>query len=89
MSNDNKKSKIDLERSLKPSGAYLDSLSDFADLLGTIKQAEDAAKELLDETKPIPGAVKPPPSSNKQPADTSAGGSAPHAEGLQNETNSD
>jgi len=42
--------KTDLERSLKPSGSYLDSLSDFADLLGTIKQAEDAAKELLSET---------------------------------------
>jgi len=42
--------KADLERSLKPSGSYLDSLSDFADLLGTIKQAEDAAKELLSET---------------------------------------
>ena len=42
--------KSEFERSLKPSGSYLDSLSDFADLLGTIRQAEDAAKELLDET---------------------------------------
>ena len=49
-----KETKTDFERSLKPAGAYIDSLSDFADLLGTIKQAEDAAKELIDETKPIP-----------------------------------
>jgi len=42
--------KTGLERNLKPSGSYLDSLSDFADLLGTIRQAENAAKELLDET---------------------------------------
>ena len=48
----NKKSKAELERSLKPAGSYLDSLTDFADLLGTIRQAEDAAKELLDETSP-------------------------------------
>jgi SpoVK/Ycf46/Vps4 family AAA+-type ATPase len=41
-----------LERSLKPAGAYLESLTDFADLLGTIRQAENAAKELLDETSP-------------------------------------
>ena len=51
---DNNPTKRDLERKLKPAGAYLDSLSDFADLLGTIKQAEDAAKELLDETAPAP-----------------------------------
>jgi len=42
--------KADLERSLKPAGAYLDSLSGFADLLGTIRQAEDAANELIKET---------------------------------------
>lgn len=41
---------------LKPSGSYLDSLSDFADLLGSIEQAENAAKELLRETK---GALAP------------------------------
>lgn len=35
---------------LKPSGSYLDSLSDFADLLGTIEKADNAAKELLNET---------------------------------------
>ena len=72
-----RKDKKKLERVLKPSGAYLDSLSDFADMLGKLgssatgapatgstkgiesksgeledimKQAEDAAKELLDET---------------------------------------
>ncbi|MCL2126428.1 MAG: AAA family ATPase [Oscillospiraceae bacterium] len=42
--------KEDLERNLKPAGSYLDSLSSFADLLGSIRQAEDAAKELLQET---------------------------------------
>jgi SpoVK/Ycf46/Vps4 family AAA+-type ATPase len=41
---------------LKPAGSYLDSLSDFADLLGSIEQAENAAKELLRETK---GALAP------------------------------
>ncbi len=35
---------------LKPSGSYLDSLSGFADLLGTIEKADNAAKELLKET---------------------------------------
>ena len=35
---------------MKPPGAYLDSLSGFSDILGTIKQAENAAKELLIET---------------------------------------
>ena len=45
-----KPDKADLERALKPAGAYLDSLSGFADLLGTIRQAEDAANELIKET---------------------------------------
>jgi len=45
-----KKSKEELMRDMKPAGAYLDSLSGFDDLLGTIRQAENAAKELLDET---------------------------------------
>jgi len=35
---------------IKPSGSYLDSLSDFASLLGTIEKADSAAKELLRET---------------------------------------
>ncbi len=35
---------------LKPAGSYLNSLSDFADLLGTIEKADTAAKELLKET---------------------------------------
>ena len=43
-------SKKDSEKKLKPAGSYLDSLSDFADLLGTIRQAEKAAGELLSET---------------------------------------
>jgi SpoVK/Ycf46/Vps4 family AAA+-type ATPase len=55
MEKNTKPDRADLERSLKPSGSYLDSLSDFADLLGTIRQAENAAKELLDETAPLPG----------------------------------
>ena len=57
MDKNDRRSREELERSLKPAGAYLDSLSGFADLLGTIKQAEDAAKELLDETKPVPPAA--------------------------------
>ena len=46
----NKKSKEELLRDMKPPGAYLDSLSGFTDIIGTIKQAENAAKELLIET---------------------------------------
>lgn len=57
MDNIDNLSKSELERSLKPSGAYLDSLAGFADLLGTIRQAENAAKELLDETAPKPEAT--------------------------------
>ena len=45
-----KKSKEQLLRDMKPPGAYLDSLSGFTDIIGTIKQAENAAKELLIET---------------------------------------
>jgi len=45
----NKKTKEELMRNLKPAGAYLDSLDGFQDLLGTIRQAENAAKEVLDE----------------------------------------
>ena len=47
-----KRNKTELERNLKPSGAYLDSLTDFADILGTIRQAETAARELIVETAP-------------------------------------
>lgn len=35
---------------IKPAGSYLDSLSEFASLLGTIRQADDAAKEMIRET---------------------------------------
>ena len=52
MDKKSKKEKVNLERNLKPAGSYLDDLSDFANLLGTIRQAENAAKELLDETAP-------------------------------------
>jgi len=38
--------KDDKDFSIKPSGSYLDSLADFADLLGSIKDAEIAANEL-------------------------------------------
>jgi SpoVK/Ycf46/Vps4 family AAA+-type ATPase len=50
---DENKNKGDIDSSdfhIKPAGSYLDSLSDFADLLGTIEKAETAAKELLKET---------------------------------------
>jgi len=47
MADINKKSKEELMRELKPAGAYLDSLDGFHDLLGTIRQAENAAKEVL------------------------------------------
>jgi SpoVK/Ycf46/Vps4 family AAA+-type ATPase len=50
----NKKSKEELMRDMKPPGAYTDNLANFADLLGTIRQAESAAKELLDETATPP-----------------------------------
>ena len=53
---DKEPTKKDLERNLKPAGSYLDSLSDFAELLGTIKQAENAAKELIEETYAAPHA---------------------------------
>jgi len=48
-----KKSREELLREMKPPGAYLDSLSGFTDIIGTIKQAENAAKELLLETSSI------------------------------------
>ena len=68
----NKKNKEELFRDMKPTGAYLDSLSDFADLLDTIRQAENAAKEMLDETAAAPvqkGSARPPdtPSAKEKP----------------------
>ena len=59
-----KKSRDDLIKDMKPTGAYLDSLTGFADLLGTIRQAESAAKELLDETS-VPIVQKNPSESSK------------------------
>ena len=59
--------KTRLERSLKPGGAYLDSLTDFADLLGTIRQAENAAKELLNETAPAQRPKAPAAPDREQP----------------------
>jgi len=72
----NKKTKEELMRDLKPTGAYLDSLTDFADLLGTIRQAENAAKELLNETTSAaqlkPNATPAAGSKSDQKADKSA-----------------
>lgn len=45
----NKKTKEELMRDMKPPGSYLSDLSGFSDILGTITQAERAAKELLGE----------------------------------------
>jgi len=70
MDRNDKYNKMDLGRSLKPAGAYIDSLTtDFADLLRTIGQAENAAKELLDETAPAPR--------TSSPKSTGATGSTP------------
>jgi len=64
----NKKTKEELMRDLKPTGAYLGSLTDFADLLGTIRQAENAAKELLNETSSAAGLLtNVPPAAGSQP----------------------
>lgn len=59
MDKSNKKLKEELMRNLKPAKTYTDSLANFDDLLGTIRQAENAAKELIDETN----AVAPPKAS--------------------------
>ena len=71
---DKKNDKEELKRSLRPAGAYIESLTGFADLLGKkeptvsarpdgksdiddiIKQAEDAANELIMETAAAPAA---------------------------------
>ena len=37
--------------SLRGAGSYLDSLTDFAMFLGSVEEADKAAKELLEETK--------------------------------------
>jgi len=50
MSKRNDKTREELLRNLKPPGAYIDSLTNFDDLLGTIRQAENAANELITET---------------------------------------
>jgi len=89
---DNSKSDItQLKQSLKPAGAYMDSLADFADLLGTIKQAENAAKELLEETavkstvKPVvepaakPGEKAAAADSREQPGSKPADGTVEHS----------
>ncbi len=55
------------EFNLKPSGSYLDSLSGFADLLGTIEKADNAAKELLKETGGTPKETAPKTTAEKAP----------------------
>jgi len=70
MDKNNKNEKLGLERNLKPAGSYLDNLSDFADLLGTIRQAEDAARELLSETAPETKRGETAPVPEEQPAET-------------------
>ena len=68
----NKNEKLSIERNMKPAGSYLDDLSGFADLLGTIRQAETAAKELLVETAPEPGCGDTAASSGTEPCETDA-----------------
>jgi len=87
----NKKSREELLRDMKPPGAYLDSLSDFTDIIGTIRQAENAAKELLDETsaslkqknqtkKPETAATKKPEDDNLKAENESSASEAEEAE---------
>ena len=64
----NDSTKDDLIRNLKPAGAYLDSLTDLAGLLGSIEQAETAAKKLLEETAPSAQRVRPLPSDTDKTA---------------------
>jgi len=59
MSDIEKKTKEELMRDMKPAGAYLDNLAGFSDILGTIKQAENAANELLIETSSKDKSKKP------------------------------
>jgi len=68
MDRNSKNDKTELGRNIKPAGSYIDSLSDFADLLGTIKQAEDAANELLKETAPVPASSTTPVNNNELPS---------------------
>ncbi|MDR1589528.1 MAG: AAA family ATPase [Oscillospiraceae bacterium] len=39
------------ELKIRPAGSYLDSLSGFADLLGSIRRADEAARKLVEETR--------------------------------------
>ena len=64
---DKKDSKNFNDYNLKPSGAYLDSLADFAELLGTIEEAEKAANELLLETGGALEKTAPKTEAEKQP----------------------
>ncbi|MDR1217413.1 MAG: AAA family ATPase [Oscillospiraceae bacterium] len=43
---------------IKPAGSYLDSLSGFADLLSSIRKADEAAREMADEAR-APGKMPP------------------------------
>jgi SpoVK/Ycf46/Vps4 family AAA+-type ATPase len=65
---------------LRPSGSYLDSLSDFAELLGTIGQAEKAARELereLDSAAPKVAGKEPPLDNAPDTAKTQSAASGP------------
>ena len=81
-----KNDKKDLERNLKPAGTYLGSLSDFADLLGTIKQAESAAKELLEETSAAPREKDAGSQNREQTGSGNASGDEPGATSAEQET---
>ena len=75
----NKKTKEDLLRDMKPTGAYIDSLTGFADLLGTIRQAENAAKELINETAVPANRQKPVQQPVQQPENEETASQAPDA----------
>jgi len=81
----NKKSKEELMRDIKPTGAYLDNLAGFADLLGTIRQAENAAKELIDETSAFPKQLNTVHQSDKEQAKTEESINAPQTPDIQTE----
>jgi SpoVK/Ycf46/Vps4 family AAA+-type ATPase len=65
---DNSRDKNRPDFNIRPAGSYIDSLADFADLLGTIEKAEKAANELLSETgAPFKGKDPPAPKQSAQP----------------------
>jgi len=85
MDDKEKKTKEELMRGLRPSGTYLDSLSGFDDLLGTIRQAENAAKELLNETAIVSNLAETKPNVASEKAETKVSDTKDH-EGSSTET---